>query len=143
VSSRVGFWGECARVFCLGTPPPALEQTARLAFEMQEYLASLIVPGAIPSELFGKYCARLIENGFPAERRFVCHGQGYDVVESPFIRPENHTPLEAGAFIAIHPSMYDPANGTGCFVCDNYLLQDDGAKLLNKSPRNIIRVLSA
>jgi Xaa-Pro aminopeptidase len=143
VSSNVGLWGECARVYSMGEPPAELEATMALAFEMQDYLAGLIIPGAIPSEVFEKYSARLVENGFPPEKRFCCHGQGYDVVEMPFIRPENHTPLKENAFIAVHPSMYDPARSTGCFVCDNYLITKDGAKLMNKTPRKIIRVYNA
>ncbi|MDR1292475.1 MAG: M24 family metallopeptidase [Clostridiales Family XIII bacterium] len=140
VSSNIGFWGECARVYSMGEPPEELARTVALAFETQDYLANLIVPGAVPSEIFEKYSARLVENGFPPEKRFCCHGQGYDVVETPFIRPENHTPLKENAFIAIHPSMYDPTRRTGCFVCDNYLITKDGAKLMNKTPRNVIRV---
>jgi Xaa-Pro aminopeptidase len=143
VSSNVGFWGECARVYSMGEPPDELTRTVALAFEMQDYLASLIVPGVIPSEIFEKYSARLVENDFPPEKRFCCHGQGYDVVETPFIRPENHAPLKEGAFIAIHPSMYDPTRSTGCFVCDNYLITEEGAKLMNKTPREIIRIFNA
>jgi Xaa-Pro aminopeptidase len=142
VSSNVGFWGECARVYSMGEPPAELADTVALAFEMQDYLANLIVPGAIPSEIFQKYSARLVENGFPHERRFCCHGQGYDVVETPFIRPENHAPLRKNAFIAVHPSMYDPTRSTGCFVCDNYLVTADGAMRMNKTPREIIRVFN-
>jgi len=140
VSSNVGLWGECARVYSMGEPPTELTNTVALAFEMQDYLASLIVPGAIPSEIFKKYNARLVENGFPPEKRFCCHGQGYDVVEMPFIRPENNTPLKENAFIAVHPSMYDPARSTGCFVCDNYMITKDGAKRMSNTPRGIIPV---
>jgi Xaa-Pro aminopeptidase len=140
VSSNVGFWGECARVYSMGEPPVELVKTVALAFEMQDYLASLIVPGADPGEIFEKYSVRLVENDFPPEKRFCCHGQGYDVVEMPFIRPENHIPLKENAFIAVHPSMYDPARSTGCFVCDNYLITQNGAKRMNKTPREIIHV---
>jgi Xaa-Pro aminopeptidase len=143
VSSNMGLWGECARVYSMGEPPAELVDTVALAFEMQDYLASLIVPGAIPSEIFEKYSACLVENGFPPERRFCCHGQGYDVVEMPFIRPENYTPLRDNAFIAIHPSMYDPTRSIGCFVCDNYLITEKGAELMNRMPREIIRVCNA
>jgi Xaa-Pro aminopeptidase len=140
VSSNVGIWGECARVYSMGEPPGELVQTVESAFEMQDYLASLIVPGAVPSEIFDKYNARLAEKDFPPERRFCCHGQGFDVVEMPFIRPENNTPLRENAFIAVHPSMYDATRSTGCFICDNYLITKDGAKRMSKTPREIIRV---
>ncbi len=141
VSSDVGFWGECARVYSMGEPDEKLLEMSALAFEMQDYMAGMLLPGAIPSEVFEKYCARLVELGFPPEKRFCCHGQGYDVVEVPFIRPENYEPLRENAFVAIHPSLYDPARGAGCFVCDNYLITQNGARRMNKTPREIIPVL--
>ncbi|MDR1571816.1 MAG: M24 family metallopeptidase [Clostridiales Family XIII bacterium] len=140
VSSDVGFWGECARVYSVGEPAAELVRTVETAFEMQDYLAGMLVPGAIPSEIFERYGARLVERGFPPEQRFCCHGQGFDVVETPFVRPESHEPLKDGMFVAVHPSMYDVARSTGCFVCDNYLIGRDGAKRLNRTPREIIRV---
>jgi Xaa-Pro aminopeptidase len=110
---------------------------------MQDYLASLIVPGAIPKEIFEKYSARLVENGFPPEKRLCAHGQGYDVIEYPLVRPEVCIPIVENSFIAIHPSMYDPTRNTGCFLCDNYLTTKDGARIMSKTPREIIRVFDS
>lgn len=140
VSGPTGVWGEAARIYSMGEPPEKLEKTVQLAFEMQDYLAGLVVPGADPSEIFAKYNEKLVENGFPAEKRFCCHGQGFDVVEVPFIRPENHEPIRKDAFIAAHPSMYDQENKVGCFVCDNFLVTEEGTVRLNQTPREIIRV---
>jgi|GEM_PF-1605576 len=143
VSNEVGLWGECARVYSMGEPPKQLVETVDLVFGMQDYLAGLCVPGAIPSEIFEKWSVRLVEKGFPPEGRISCHGQGFDVIEAPLIRPENHTPLVEGSFIAVHPSMYDPPRSTGCFLCDNYLITKDGAKIMSKTPREIIRVYNS
>ena len=143
VSSNVGLWGECGRVYSMGEPPQELIDTVNLAFEMQDYLASLVVPGAISSEVYEKYSARLVENGFPPEKRICCHGQGYDVIELPLVRPEVDAPLKENSFIAIHPSMYDPTRSTGCFVCDNYVITKDGAKIMSRTPREIIRVFNS
>ena len=142
VSSNIGFWGECARIYSMGEPPDELVETNRIVFEMQDYLASLIYPGAIPSDVFAKYNKRLEEVGFPTERRMCCHGQGYDCMESPFVRPEIETPFRENAFIAVHPSMYDTKRKTGCFICDNYLITKDGARIMSKTPRDIIRVFN-
>lgn len=140
VSSNIGLWGECARVYSMGVPPDDLVKNAQLCFEMQDYAASLIIPGAIPCELFKKYCDRLEANGFPPEKRFFCHGQGYDVVEMPFIRPESEIPLQEGAFIAIHPSLYNASKSVGCFICDNYKVTKNGTIRMNRTPREIIPV---
>lgn len=142
VSSNVGFWGEAARVYCLGEPPERLIKTVELAFGMQQFAAGMLKPGVIPKEVYQKYCDRLVANGFPPEKRFFCHGQGYDVVEMPFIRPENEIPLAADSVVAIHPSMYDPKEEAGCFVCDNFVITEKGAVRLNKIPQQIIRVFN-
>lgn len=142
VSSNVGFWGEAARVYCLGEPPKKLVETVELAFRMQQFAAGILKPGAIPKEVYQKYCDGLVANGFPPEKRFFCHGQGYDVVEMPFIRPENDVPLVADSVVAIHPSMYDPKEQVGCFVCDNFIITEEGAIRLNKIPQHIIRVFN-
>lgn len=142
VSSNVGFWGEAARVYCLGEPPERLIKTVELAFGMQQFAAGMLKPGVIPKEVYQKYCDRLVANGFPLEKRFFCHGQGYDVVEMPFIRPENEIPLAADSVVAIHPSMYDPKEEAGCFVCDNFVITEKGAVRLNKIPQQIIRVFN-
>lgn len=140
VSGPTGVWGEAARVFSMGKPGEEIVKTAELAFKMQDYLAKQMIPGADPGIIFENYGKELNKNGFPAEKRFCCHGQGYDVVEMPFVRPENHIPLKKDAFIAIHPSIYDPARSTGCFECDNFLITDSGAKRLNITPRTVIEV---
>lgn len=140
VSSNVGFWGECARVFCMSEPPEKLEQMVALAFQMQDFTAERLLPGSIPNQIYREYCDELVANGFPPEKRFFCHGQGYDVVEMPFIRPENDIPIQADSVVAIHPSMYHAEKQAGCFVCDNFLITEYGAKRLNRVPREIIRV---
>ena len=142
VSSNVGFWGEAARVYCLGEPSEKLVETVELAFRMQKFTADMIKPGVIPSEVYQKYCDELVKNGFPPEKRFFCHGQGYDVVEMPFVRPENDIPIEKNSVIAIHPSMYNPKEQVGCFVCDNFVINENGVKRLNRIPQEIIKVFS-
>lgn len=138
VSSDVGFWGECARVYSLGEPDAGLKETVRLAFDLQEFTAEHLLPGADPSEIYRQYCEKLAEHGYPPEKRFFCHGQGYDVVELPFIRPEYTAPIQVGSIVAIHPSLYAPGKESGCFVCDNFIITGQGAKPLNAVAKGII-----
>ena len=141
VSDKDGFWGECARVYSLDKRPEALVKMAQTGFDLQDYVSHMLIPGADPSEIFEKYCDRLESLGLPREKRFFCHGQGYDVVEMPFIRPENTKPLQANAFVALHPSIYKPQEQVGCFVCDNYLILDNGSQRMNKVPREILQAV--
>ena len=140
VSSVEGIWGECARIYSLGEPHEELQRTVNSAFELRDYLASQLAAGAIPSEVYERYSALQQSKGFLPEKRFCAHGQGYDVMENPFIRPESHEPLKEGMFIALHPTPMAPERQTGCFVCDNYVITQDGARLMSKTPAEIIRV---
>lgn len=140
VSSNVGFWGECARVFSLSEPSEELRKTVDFAFKAQTFAADRLIPGSVSSQIYRDYCDELVANGFPPEKRFFCHGQGYDVVEMPFIRPENDAPIQSGSVVAIHPSLYDMNKKVGCFVCDNFLITEKGTVRLNKVPREIIPV---
>ena len=140
VSNNVGFWSECARVYSLGEPCDELQKTVETAFDIQRHRASLMVPGAVSSQVFDEICKYLVSKGFPAEKRFIAHGQGYDVCEMPFIRPENPAELKENMFVAIHPSIYIPQKKTGCFVCDNFLITKGGAQIMNQVPAEILRV---
>lgn len=140
VSSPEGFWAETARIYSMGEPNERLAQIVNDAFEFQDFIAGKLVPGAIASSVYRQYCELLISRGYPPEKRFCAHGQGYDVMESPFVRPENDEPLKEGMFVAIHPTPVLPDKKTGCFVCDNYVVTQGGARRLSKTPSEIIRV---
>jgi Xaa-Pro aminopeptidase len=140
VSNNVGFWSEVGRVYAMGEPPEELIETNRAAFDAENHLATLMKPGAVSNEVFDRICKYLVSKGFPAEKRFIAHGQGYDVVEMPMIRPENPCKLKKDMFVAIHPSVYIPKKKTGCFVCDNYVITENGAERVTQVPQEIIKV---
>lgn len=140
VSNYFGFWGETARVYSMGEPIPELVEASKKAFAVRDFTASQLIPGARCNEVFEKCCEFIKQEGFAPERRFLCHGQGYDVVESPFIRPECTFSLMENQFVAIHPSMYNPEQSVGCFICDNYLITPTGGKIMSSTPAEIIRV---
>lgn len=140
LASPEGIWGECARVYALGEPHEELVRTVEAAFELRDELARQLVPGAAPRAVYERYTALVETKGFLPEKRFCAHGQGYDVMETPFIRPESDRPLRQNMFVAVHPTPMAPARKTGCFICDNYLVTTGGATLMSKTPSELIRV---
>ena len=64
------------------------------------------------------------EHGRPEERRIHCHGQGYDLVERPFVRFDETMTIEADMNFACHPTYVK--DGMFVWICDNYLIGPEG-----------------
>jgi Xaa-Pro aminopeptidase len=95
-------------------------------------------PGAEPKELLATHNKLLTKMGHPIELRLYAHGQGYDMVERPGIRPEETMTLKKDMFMAIHPGIQTKTANGSC--CDNYLITNTGAKILSKLPREVLIV---
>ncbi len=90
-------------------PADAVEAHARCV-AMQDAIASLLRPGAVPSEIYEAVTAGLspafLENfmGFGSRSvQFLGHGIGLEIAESPTVARGFEEPLEAGMAIAVEP----------------------------------------
>ena len=84
----------------------------------------LLKPGAACKEVFEQYNAFMRKNGRPEERRLHCHGQGYDLVERPFIRHDEPMTIERHMNVVVHPTYI--RGRVLSWVCDNYLIGPNG-----------------
>jgi Xaa-Pro aminopeptidase len=95
-------------------------------------------PGAKPRELLNAHNKLLISKRYPPEGRLYAHGQGYDLVERPAIRPEETMTIKKGMNITVHPITL--TKEAYAFCCDNYLVTDSGTVRLHKTPREVFVV---
>ena len=138
VNGPGGFYGELARTACIGVAPKSLLDVWYDAVEAQDRAAELMKPGTTPRELFDAHNKLLASNGYPAERRLFSHGQGYDMVERPSVRPEESMKIKTNMFMAIHPVLQTKtAHG---FCCDNFVVTDSGTVRLSKTSREVFIV---
>ena len=138
VNGPGGFYGEIGRTVCIGKAPKPLLKVWRDAVYAQDKTANLMKPGAKPKELFNKHNKLLTKTGYPYEGRLYSHGQGYDMVERPGIRPEETMTIKANMNMVIHPvTLTEEAYA---FCCDNYLITDAGAVRLHKTSREVFVV---
>jgi len=139
VAGPGGEWGECGRIFSLGVEPNEhWKQVAKNINAIQDAVAAACKPGGIPQEIFRMSNKMLKEFGYPEEKRIHSHGQTYDIVDLPLFVEGDLAPLLENEFVTIHPGAVAPPfimNHT-----DNYLIEKNGARLLNKTPREIIPV---
>jgi len=138
VNGPGGFYGEIGRTVCIGEAPKPLLKTWRDAVEVQDRNAELIRPGAHPKEIFDAHNRMLATMGYPPEGRIHAHGQGYDLVERPGIRPEETMTIKKDMNVTIHPITL--TKDAYAFCCDNFLVTDSGAVRLHKTPREVFVV---
>ena len=139
VNGPGGFYTELGRVFSLGEPAQELRDAYAVAGEAQEMNLKLIRPGVSPKEIFEANNRFLQKSGYFPERRLHAHGQGYDLVERPLIRPEEPMELPAGMNLTVHPAAANERVWAG--VCDNYIVTESGVgPCLHKTPKEIIVV---
>ncbi len=139
VNGPCGYYTEITKIFAVqGEPSPSLEKAFADALECQHLIAKAMVPGAEPGELWLKQVQFLTERGYGRPGRSFSHGQGLSLVERPNIRPEEAWKLERGMNIAVHPGAV--REGVWTNVCDGYIVGDQGAERLHKTPQTIARV---
>lgn len=132
-----GMYTELGRMCTLGPVPQRLQEELEFALEAQRFTLERMRPGASAAEIFAEYNEFLRANGRPPERRVHCHGQGYDLVERPFVRFDETMTIEAGINMACHPKYV--RDGVFAWICDNYLIGPDGpGPRLHTFPQTVV-----
>ena len=133
-----GFFVHLGRVFMLGKASREMQDAFAEVVEAQQYTLRLLQPGASCKDVFAQFNAYLRSRKLPEERRLHCHGQGYEVVERPLIRDDESMDIAPGMNIGIHPSISNARSFMT--VCDNFLLNADGAERLHETPQKIFEI---
>jgi Xaa-Pro aminopeptidase len=119
-----GMYTELGRTCVLGKASAALKDEFAFALEARQFNLSLLKPGAPCKEIFAAYNDFMVRHGRPQEKRLHCHGQGYDLVERPLIRHDEPMAIAKDMNIVVHPTYI--RGHVMSWVCDNYLIGDDG-----------------
>ena len=134
-----GMYTELGRTFVLGEVPDVLHEELEFAIEAQRFTVDMLRPGASPAQIWTSYNAFMRDNDRSPEMRLHAHGQGYDLVERPLIRDDEAMALSAGMNLVVHPNYV--RNGYLSWICDNWLLDDDGpGDRIHAFPQEIVAV---
>jgi Xaa-Pro aminopeptidase len=131
-----GFYCELARTFVLGKASQELRDGFAVVCDAQQHTVARLKPGASCSEIYAIHNDYMQSRGAPPELRLYGHSQGYDLVERPLLRSDETMPLTANMCMAVHPGFFKPTSFI--FVCDNYLIHEDGTtEHLHKAEQKI------
>ncbi len=126
-------------------PHHAIEAHFRCV-DIQDELASMLKPGAVPSEIYRTIMAGLdpafLENfmGFGERRvKFLGHGIGLWIDETPVIAEGFDEPLEEGMVIALEPKKGIPAIGL-VGIENTFAVTPRGGRSLTGKSRGLVEV---
>ena len=119
-----GMYTELGRLCTLGPVPQRVQEEFEFMLQAQRFTLERLRPGTPAAEIFEEYNEFMRSNGRPPERRVHCHGQGYDLVERPFIRFDETFTIEARHELRVSPEVRPRRSSP--WICDNYLIGPDG-----------------
>ena len=144
-----GYHTDKTQVYSFGsTPAPVVQDVHTACRLVLEQTAALLKPGAVPSEIYQQVLDKLpavlsdhFMGYYDDPVRFLGHGVGLNVDETPVIARGFSEPIEAGMVIAIEPKCGVTGHGmTG--VEETYLILPDGVRCLTGGDCDIIVVSS-
>jgi nucleoside-diphosphate-sugar epimerase len=104
----------------------------------RNYTLDRLRSGASCKDVFNAYNEFMRQNARPREARIHCHGQGYDMVERPFIRGDEPMPLRENMNIACHPNYV--TERVFATFCDNYIVHTTGVERIHAYREALIEV---
>ena len=130
-----------------GEPPDQFKKAHQFCVEIQKRLAGRLVPGEIPSKIYGDVMASLdsgeLDSFMGVDNRhrvkFLGHGTGLNVDDFPVIAAGFDEPLEENMVIALEPKKGVKHIGLSG-VEDTYIVKEGGARCVTGGGRGIIRV---
>lgn len=134
-----GFYTEISRTAVLGKATQAMKHEFALLLEARNFTLGQLKPGASCKDIWDAYNAFLRRRGKPEEGRLYCHGQGYDLVERPFVRKDEPMKIHKNMNLTCHPTWI--SNGIFNTICDNFLIGATGVtSRIHKSPEVLFEI---
>jgi Xaa-Pro aminopeptidase len=140
VNGPGGYYCELGRTVSIGEPPKPLLKMWDSMVKLQVETAKLLKPGADPANIYKFYNDELARLGCLPDTRLFCHGQGYDLVERPSMRPEEDMTVQENMNITIHPMTINKEQTAYGFCCDNFIITKSGAVRIHKTPQEVFVV---
>jgi Xaa-Pro dipeptidase len=142
-----GYQTDKTLTYMFGKPIPdeAIREHQRCV-QIQDRLAALLKPGAIPSEIYSTVMAELEPDfltnfmGFGKHKvKFLGHGIGLWIDETPVIAQGFDEPLEEGMVLAIEPKKGIPEVGL-VGIENTFVVESHGGRSITGNSKGLIEV---
>ena len=139
-----GYMSDMSRVYAIGSLSDEAYKAHQVCLDVQNEIADHVKPGVVCEELYQMALERVRRAGFAdyfmgveQKARFIGHGVGLEINESPVIASRIATKLEPGMVFALEPKIVLP--GVGPLGIENtWVVTADGVEKLTNAPEEIV-----
>lgn len=139
-----GYMCDMSRVYSIGQLSEQAYAAHQTCLEVQAAIAAKAQPGTVCEELYQLGTEIVKKSGFAdyfmgvsQKAKFIGHGVGLEINESPVIAPRIRTELAPGMVFALEPKIVLP--GVGPLGIENtWLVGENGLEKLTLAPEEII-----
>lgn len=143
-----GYMCDMTRVFSIGKLPEEAYTAHQVCLDIQAKVADMAKPGAVCEELYNAAIEVVTRAGF-ADRfmgieqkaKFIGHGIGLEINETPVLAPRVKTELEPGMIFALEPKIVLPGIGS-VGVENSWVVTTEGVEKLTLCEEGIIDLLA-
>jgi len=133
-----GYASDMSRTVAVGEPSAAAREGYRVVLEAQRRALTAARAGMTARELDGVARSFIEEEGLGDYfSHGLGHGIGLEVHEWPRVSHSSEETLPAGACVTIEPGVYIPEEGFGVRIEDIVVLQEDGARNLTRTGKDL------
>lgn len=141
-----GYMCDMTRVFSVGQLSEEAYKAHQICLEVQEKIASMAAPGVVCEELYNAAIDIVTKAGFvdrfmgvSQQARFIGHGIGLEINESPVLAPRIKQELQPGMVFALEPKIVLP--GVGPVGIENsWVVTESGIEKLTVCNEEIIKL---
>ena len=139
-----GYMSDMSRVYAIGSLSDEAYKAHQVCIDILNEIADRVKPGVVCEELYQMALERVRQAGFAdyfmgveQKARFIGHGVGLEINESPVIASRIATKLEPGMVFALEPKIVLP--GVGPLGIENtWVVTPDGVEKLTNAPEEIV-----
>lgn len=141
-----GYMSDMSRVFSVGKLSDKAYSAHQVCLEIQDAVTEMAKPGAVCEELYNKAIDIVTKAGFAdffmgvgQKAKFIGHGIGLEINESPVLAPRMKQELEPGMVFALEPKVVLP--GVGPLGIENsWVVTAEGVEKLTLCTDEIIEL---
>lgn len=125
------FYSDVARTVVVGEASSRQKQMWKGIVETHHEVLDVVKPGIEVSDLYAVYARAMKKRGIPPAR-FVGHGLGFGMHETPILGEMIHTPIKENMVLCIEPFFIDPGKDS-YHIEDEIIVTRDGYELITDS----------
>ena len=130
-----GFYTHLFRFAVMGKATQEIIDAHAMVLAAEQNVLDRMKPGASCAEVFAAHNEFMRAHKLPEEKRILCHGQGYEMVERPLIRQDETMLVRENMNIGLHAAMV--VNKNFMSNTNNFLIGPNGPERLHKTPQKL------